>query len=109
MPDDPIQPPTLYPVVLDVSGRPCLVVGGGPVATRKARALVECGGVVTVIAQSIGPEMEVLAPVLARVEQRAYRPGDAGGFRLVVTATGDPDVDGAVFEDAESAGIWVNS
>jgi siroheme synthase-like protein len=109
MPEDPAEPPTLYPVVLDVTGRPCLVVGGGSVAARKARALSECGAAVSVIARTVGPDMEALVPALAHVVRRPYRPGDAHGFRLVVTATGDPEVDGEVFEDADSAGIWVNS
>jgi len=98
-----------YPVSLDVADRPCLVVGGGQVAARKARALVECGAVVTVIAPSMSAEMEALAPLLHTLERRAYRPGDVSAFRLVVTATGIPEVDGAVYADAEAAGIWLNS
>jgi siroheme synthase-like protein len=43
------------------------------------------------------------------VQLRPYRPGEAAGYRLVVTATGVPEVDRAVAEDAERAGIWVNS
>ena len=98
-----------YPVSLDVVGRPCLVVGGGPVAARKARTLQECGASVTVIAPTLSSEMEGLVPSLHAVERRSYHPGDASTFRLVVTATGRPDVDGAVYADAEAAGVWVNS
>jgi siroheme synthase-like protein len=100
---------TFYPVSLDLSGRPCLVVGGGPVAARKARALLACGAVVTLIAPTLSDDMEALVPTLHAVERRRYRRGDAATFRLVVTATGRPDVDGAVYADAESAGVWVNS
>ena len=53
--------------------------------------------------------MEALEPLLHGLERRAYRPDDVSAFRLVVTATGIPEVDGAVFADAEAAGIWVNS
>ena len=98
-----------YPVSLDVSGRPCLVVGGGPVAARKARALLECGATVTVVAPSLSSDMETLEPLLHALDRRPYRSGDVSAFRLVVTATGMPDVDGTVFADAEAAGIWVNS
>ena len=100
---------SFYPVSLDVTNRPCLVVGAGPVAARKARALVECGAIVTVVAPSLGKDMEDLEPLLHALERRPYRPGDASAFRLVVTATGRPDVDGAVYGDAEAAGVWVNS
>jgi len=98
-----------YPVSLDVTDRPCLVVGAGPVAARKARALLECGGNVTVVAPSLSKDMEALAPLLYALERRPFREGDASAFRLVVTATGLPDVDGAVYADAEAAGVWVNS
>lgn len=107
---DPGPAPTaFYPVSLDVSGRACLVVGGGRVAARKARTLLECGALVTVIAPSLAPEMEDLTDRLQSVERRAYASGDAARFRLVVTATGRVDVDGAVHHDAEAAGVWVNS
>jgi siroheme synthase-like protein len=106
---DPGAPPSYYPVSLDVAGRPCLVVGGGVVAARKARALLDCGARVTVISPALGPEIEAIADGLERIERRAYAVGDAARFRLVVTATGRPDVDGAVHADAEKAGVWINS
>ena len=62
-----------YPVSLDVSGRSCLVVGGGAVAARKARALLDCGAVVTVIAPVVRDDMESLVPSLHAVERRPYR------------------------------------
>ncbi len=98
-----------YPVSLDVSGRSCLVVGAGPVASRKVRGLLECGARVHVVATEVCREMDQLAPLLQSVDRRPYRAGDVLGHALVVTATGDTAVDGAVFADAEAAGIWVNS
>jgi siroheme synthase-like protein len=83
------------------------VVGGGVVAARKARSLLECGALVTVIAPEISAAMVALGPVT--LEQRPYRPGDVAGFALVLTATGRPEIDGAVHADAEAAGIWINS
>jgi siroheme synthase-like protein len=96
-------------VALDVAGRPCLVVGGGSVAVRKARGLIACGAQVTVIAPAVCGEMESLLPALAALERRPYRRDDVASFRLVVTATGNAAVDGAVHDDAEAAGVWVNS
>ena len=101
--------PPLYPVSLNVSGRSCLVVGGGRVAAHKARTLLDCGAVVTVIAPSLSDHMEALVPLLHALERREYGAGDASAFRLIVTATGVPEVDGAVYADAEAAGVWTNS
>ena len=102
----PVDDP-LYPVNLLVAGRRCLVVGGGPVAARKAAGLLDCGASVHVVATEVGAEVRALAGVTW--DERPYRRGDAAGYRLVVTATGVPDVDAAVFTEGEEAGIWVNS
>jgi len=83
------------------------VVGGGAVAARKARGLVECGAAVTVIALEVCADMAELSPLT--IERRAYATGDAATYRLVITATGIPAVDGAVYADAEAACVWVNS
>ncbi len=109
MTDAPAGTPSYYPVSLHLENRPCLVVGAGPVAARKVRGLLACGARVSVIAPDVGAEMRALATSLATLEARAYRVGDVAGFRLVITATGDPAVDGAVADEADAAGVWVNS
>jgi siroheme synthase-like protein len=98
--------PVSYPVNLLVTGRPCLVVGGGRVAARKAAGLVACGADVRVVAPVIGPEMRSLG---LATEERAYRRGEVAGYRLVIAATDDPRTNRAVFEDGEAAAVWVNS
>jgi siroheme synthase-like protein len=103
----PVPPSGYFPVSLNLAGRPCLIIGGGPVAARKARRLLDGGALVTVIAPQICDDMAALSPVT--LLPREYAPGDVTGFRLVITATGITSVDGAVFDDAEAAGVWVNS
>lgn len=93
-------------MALRVDGQPCLVVGGGAVAARKAAGLVGCGALVTVVAPDVGAAIEALGVTVVR---RPYRSGEAGRYRLVFTATGLPEVDAAVAADAEAAGVWVNS
>jgi siroheme synthase-like protein len=110
-----VSPAPLYPVVLRVEGRPCLVVGGGAVAARKVAGLLECGAVVTVVAPEVDPSIVAFATSTRgsgrglQIERRPYRDGEAAGYRLVVTATGVPSVDRRAAADAEAAGIWVNS
>jgi siroheme synthase-like protein len=96
-----------YPVNLIVAGLPCLVVGGGPVAARKAAGLVACGARVHVIAPEVDAEVRVIEGVTW--ENRPYRAGDVSAYRLVMTATDDAEVNAAVFADGQRAGIWVNS
>lgn len=100
----------LYPVVLRLDRQPCLVVGAGPVALGKIEGLLACGARVTVVAPDLDHRIAALAgsePL--SIERRPYAPGEAARYRLVVTATGLPEVDGAVARDAEAAGVWVNS
>jgi precorrin-2 dehydrogenase/sirohydrochlorin ferrochelatase len=106
----PTDPPAGYPVVLTVSGRRCLVVGGGPVAARRARGLLEAGATVTVVAPDVVPAIERLADGgTLEVARRPYRSGEAARYHLVLTATGVPEVDRSVVADAESAGVLVNT
>jgi len=100
-------------VSLDLDGRSCLVVGGGPVAARKAAGLAACGARVTMVAPAPCDEAAELArrprPGNLTLLRRTYVAGEAAGYRLVITATGRPEVDAAVAADAEGAGVWVNS
>jgi uroporphyrin-III C-methyltransferase/precorrin-2 dehydrogenase/sirohydrochlorin ferrochelatase len=99
----------MFPVMLDVTSRACLVVGGGGVALRKARSLIEEGAQVTVVAPAAEGEMEDLARRgSVRLERRRYRSGEAAGYALVFAATDDPEVNRQVHADARAAGVWVN-
>ena len=92
--------------MLDVRGRSCLVVGAGPVGTRKAAGLVEEGADVTLVALAFSAAAEALAGV--RTERRSYVRADVDGKALVIAATGDPVVNQQVYDDARVAGVWVN-
>lgn len=95
-----------FPVNLNLNGRRCLVVGAGRIALRKVDQLLTCGAEVTVIAPVVHPDLRTRR---ITVIERAYRTHDVDGYRLVITATGDTDVDQQIFDEAEANGIWVNS
>jgi uroporphyrin-III C-methyltransferase/precorrin-2 dehydrogenase/sirohydrochlorin ferrochelatase len=92
-----------YPIELDLTGRAAVVVGGGAVALRRTRALVEAGALVTVIAPVVCAEFAELG---VTVRTRRYRDDDLTGAWLVHAATDDKQVNEAVAADAEAAGIW---
>lgn len=77
-----------FPIVLDVAGRRCLVLGTGPEAGDKARALQECGALV-----ERGDD---------------YTPGMLAGFFLAVAALPDPSRNAAIFDEGERDGVLVN-
>lgn len=95
-----------YPLFLDLTGQPVVVVGGGQVATRKVRTLLRAGAAVTVIAP-------VLTPALRRTKRlrrirRCYRPGDLRGARLAIAATDDLAVNERVCREAARRRVLVN-
>jgi siroheme synthase-like protein len=99
-----------YPVNLVVSGRRCVVVGGGRIAARKIGALLAAGAVVEVVAPEVGDDVAAWAGAgRVTLSQRPFSPADLDGAWLAATATGDPAVDHAVFEAGEARGVWVNS
>ena len=102
-------PRFLYPVVLDLTGRPCLVVGGGAVAERKVEGLLVAGARVTVVSPWLSDGLRASSSE-GRVHwtPRRYRPGDVAGFRLVIVATSDPALTLDVAREARDRGAWVN-
>ncbi len=105
------RPPARYPLLLDLAGRAALVVGGGPVAARRAAGLVAAGAVVTVIAPAICEDLRDLVaggPVTWWAREAVVEDLKPTGGRwwLVHTATGDTEVDTRIAERAESLGIW---
>lgn len=95
-----------YPVNLVLDGRRCLVVGGGHIALRKVQGLLACGARVRVVAPRLTPELRTLQDVA--FEERTWRPDDLAGVWLVIAATDDPAVNGAVYDAGQRAGVWVN-
>ena len=101
--------PDYFAAFLDLRGRRCLVVGGGEVGERKARALLECGAHVIVVSPTVTVGLAALAVVGRIVERlRPFRRADLRGCALVMAATGDPVVDDAVAALAHRARVLVN-
>ena len=98
-----------YPVFLDLTGRRCIVIGGGVVAERKVDGLLAAGAHVTVVSPEISEGLRrlILQPSLEH-RARKYEKGDLAGFAIAFVATDDGAVNAAVFEEARSRGIWVN-
>ncbi|QNE15526.1 uroporphyrinogen-III C-methyltransferase [Pseudarthrobacter sp. NBSH8] len=97
----------IYPTALRLLGRPVLVVGGGPVASRRAKGLLDAGAQVTVVAPVVSAALRELSDAgLLAWEPRTYLPSDVDGVWFVQTATGDPAVDTQVSADAEAQRIW---
>jgi precorrin-2 dehydrogenase/sirohydrochlorin ferrochelatase len=91
--------------MLDLAGRTVVIVGGGAVAARKARGLLEAGaGRVRVVSPVFCEQM----PEGVERVKRAYEAGDLAGASLAFAATDRPEVNAAVVQDAHRLGLLVN-
>ncbi len=98
-----------YPVFLKISERRCVVVGGGQVALRKARTLLEHGANVEVISPDLCSGLNKLAENgEIHVIRRPYQTGDLKGAFIAIAATGDRDVNLQVSEEARKTAALVN-
>ena len=101
MTSDPAGTFRFLPVGLDVRGRPCLVVGGGSVGTRKATTLSRAGAAVTVVSPTVTEELaEQIATGQVRWVRDSFREEHLGGAFLAVAATDDPDLNTSVVQAA---------
>ena len=98
-----------YIACLKLTGRRCLVVGGGEIGLEKVEGLLACDGDVTLVApEAIEPLRELAAEGSIRWERREYRPEDLEGTFMVIAATDDTEVNIRVYEDAERRAMLVN-
>ena len=95
-----------FPFFIDISKKPCLIVGGGTVALRKAEKLLP-----------FGPEIRVVAPKICKAlremdlvfEERPFEDRDLQGAFMVIAATDDSEVNGRIYRLCTRDGILVNS
>ena len=98
-----------YIACLKLSGRKCVVVGGGNIGLEKVEGLLACEGEVTLVApEAIDVLRELADEGSISWERRDYGPADLEGTFMVIAATDDTDVNIAVYDDAEKRAMLVN-
>jgi siroheme synthase-like protein len=103
------QPSSYYPVFLNISGKRCVVVGGGQVALRKVRALLEHRANIEVISPDPCSELiELAEDGQIRVFRRHYQPGDLRKAFTAIAATDNSDINLQVVKEARRNAVLVN-
>jgi len=97
------------PIFLEIKDQPCLVVGAGGIAARKAALLAAAGARVMVVAPESGREMQELVDVgKATIETRRFTEEDLDDKALVIAATDDPGINGEIAALARARYLPVN-
>ncbi|MBA7481422.1 MAG: bifunctional precorrin-2 dehydrogenase/sirohydrochlorin ferrochelatase [Dehalococcoidia bacterium] len=103
------HPPIYYPISLNISGKRCVVVGGGQVALRKVRTLLEHKAKVEVISPDLCSELGQLAESKEiYILRRKYRAGDLKGAFVAIAAANDRETNLRVAEEAQRNAVLVN-
>lgn len=99
-----------FPMFIDLTNQDCLIIGGGEVAYRKVKALLDFDAKVTVITKKVSQKISAIADSDNRVfiEERQFEESDLQGRRLVVVATDDNDFNRFVSDKCNEANIPVN-
>jgi siroheme synthase-like protein len=104
-----IKPPIYYPILLNIQGKRCVVIGGGEVALRKVKMLLDCGANIIVISPKPHPDIIKLSKKKAlRLTQRNYDTRDLRKAAVVVACTDVKKVNRKVADDAKKARVLVN-
>ena len=101
---------TYYPVYLDLTGKPVVVIGGGQIAERKVLVLLESDARVTVVSPELTDGLASLAES-GRIQsvRRAYRHGDLAGAFLAIIGTDDSATNQEAAAEARAAHVLVNA
>jgi siroheme synthase-like protein len=97
--------PAAYPLLLDLSNRLVVIIGGGAVAARKAAGVIAAGATKIRV---IAPKLTAKMPTGVEHVAAPYEATHLAGAGLVFAATNQPEVNAAIARDARAAGVLVN-
>src|SRR3989338_2032224 len=104
-----MSPKVYYPIFLDLSGKRCVVVGGGRIAERKCSTLIKTGARITVISPNITKRLTGYREKgLIRHIPRQYRIGDIKSAFIVIAATDSGETNQKVAKEVLAAGKLLN-
>ena len=95
----------MFPLIVNLTNRPVLVIGGGTIGCRKAAQLVAEGAAVTMLSDVF---LGAIPEGVARVITRPYAPGDLEGYLFVVAATANGPVNDQIWAEAQERTILCN-
>ena len=98
-----------FPILINVQKFPCLVVGGGEIASRKITSLLEFNANITVLAPKISTRIEEFhRKGKIKVIKHSYSREFLHGFKIVFCATNNHQLNQFVYDDCEKEGIFIN-
>ncbi|MBC2127285.1 precorrin-2 dehydrogenase/sirohydrochlorin ferrochelatase family protein [Listeria marthii] len=85
-----------YPIMLDITGKKVVIIGGGKVALRKISGLLDAGADILVVGLNVLPEIKALN---VRVVEEGYRAEHLESAFMIFICTDNPEVNQLVLRD----------
>jgi precorrin-2 dehydrogenase / sirohydrochlorin ferrochelatase len=102
--------PSLFPMFVKLTGRRCVVVGGGPIAESKVESLLTSGAQVTIVSPTLTESLAEEAQHGSFAwKPRKFESSDLEGAFLVIAATSDEELNELIFREADRRGILCNA
>lgn len=99
-----------FPLFVDISEKKIVVIGGGKIASRRVKTLVDFAGQITVVAPKVEPELEALEKEGSiTLVRRAYEREDIYDAWMVLAATDDHKLNEEIYSVGKCLGAWVNT
>ncbi|KPK96252.1 hypothetical protein AMJ80_00965 [bacterium SM23_31] len=99
----------MYPITLDLNGKPVLIIGAGSVGERKIMSVYNAGANITVISEHYSePVKKLVREGKIRLIERSYQAGDCRGYFMVIGSTGSNAVNTAISQECTALGTLVN-
>lgn len=98
-----------YPVMLDIINKTCIIIGGGSVATRKVKTLMEYKANIIIISDKLSDELKYIVKNNNLIwKKKKYSDEDLDGAFLVFAATDDQEVNNTIYKRAKAQNILIN-
>ncbi len=98
-----------YPIFLKIKGKKCIVLGGGEIALRKTKMLLECEADITVVSPKFHREIWKLSKEKeVHLIRREYKAGDLKDAMIAIVCTDVKKVNRKAVDEAKKAGVLVN-
>ena len=101
----------LYPIFVELKGRPVIVIGGGHVGAEKVRGLLAAEADITLVSPELIDELRehVAAERIRHIARPYAEPDLDGGYEFVMVATDDGVINAEVAAAGKKRGLWVNA
>jgi precorrin-2 dehydrogenase / sirohydrochlorin ferrochelatase len=99
-----------FPILVSISDRKCLIIGGGPIALHKVQSLEKFTSDITILSPTVVEKLQQMADKNGyKIITKEYETSDLDGFELVIAASGKKALSKQIWEECKERKILINA